>query len=83
MDRLRLRILSAGADSLGRGRNNRQLQVVGWAAFTIDDVREGGSPPAVDVTGHFDTFFVDSSLLSSSGAAGAVDFGVHAIGLVK
>jgi Flp pilus assembly protein TadG len=70
-------------DSLGRGRVNRSLQVVGWAAFTVDDVNENGAATGVDVTGHFDTILVDNSLLSSSGSSGADDFGVHAVGLVK
>ncbi|HET8527966.1 MAG TPA: pilus assembly protein TadG-related protein [Gaiellaceae bacterium] len=69
-------------DSPVGGRNNSPVDVVGWAAFTIDDVREGVSPAVVVVTGHFDTF-VGSPLPVGANPPTAADFGVRAVGLVK
>jgi hypothetical protein len=66
----------------GRG-GNRRAQVVGWAAFTIENVVEDTSSNSISLTGHFDKFFVDSSFLASKVEAGNnADFGVHAVGLI-
>jgi Flp pilus assembly protein TadG len=74
--------LVAVYDSLSRVGRARRAQVIGWAAFTIENVVEDTSNSSISLTGHFDKFFVDSSFLASDGVGGNADFGVRAVGLI-
>jgi Flp pilus assembly protein TadG len=74
--------LVAVYDSLSRGARNRRVHVIGWAAFTTENVVENTSNSSISLTGHFDKFFVDSSFLASNGVGDKADFGVRAVGLI-
>jgi hypothetical protein len=58
------------------------FDLIGWAAFTITDVRTTG-PTERDVrlSGRFDRFLVPGTSISSSGTGNEYDFGVHAVAL--
>jgi Flp pilus assembly protein TadG len=68
-------------DSLSNG-GNRRARVIGWAAFTIENVAGDSKGRSITLTGHFDKFFVDSSFLASNGVGSNADFGVRAVGLI-
>jgi Flp pilus assembly protein TadG len=63
----------------GTGRT-RSMNVIGWAALTIDDVSQP-SNTSIEIDGHFTKLLLDN-LPDGASSQNPPDFGVHAVGLI-